>query len=207
MKINESGRSMIEMLGVLAIIGVLSVGGIAGYAKAMSKYRINKSIEQVTQITSSVRNLFAGHKNFSALCLKEDKINSALIQKAHLVPTEMVEVDANTQAVTLNNPFGGSVIIGCGSKRGGNSGDTDKAFVITYENVPREACIELATQDWGVGASSGLIAVCVNTAIANATLGNAVAGCSQAKSMTVMEASTACASTDTGLNTISWKFF
>ena len=26
----ESGRSMIEMLGVLAIIGVLSVGGIAG---------------------------------------------------------------------------------------------------------------------------------------------------------------------------------
>lgn len=31
----EKGRSMIEMLGVLAIIGVLSVGGIAGYSKAM----------------------------------------------------------------------------------------------------------------------------------------------------------------------------
>ena len=28
---NESGRSMVEMLGVLAIIGVFSVGGIAGY--------------------------------------------------------------------------------------------------------------------------------------------------------------------------------
>ena len=28
---NESGRSMVEMLGVLAIIGVLSIGGIAGY--------------------------------------------------------------------------------------------------------------------------------------------------------------------------------
>ena len=36
---NESGRSMIEMLGVLAIIGVLSVGGIAGYSRAMMKYR------------------------------------------------------------------------------------------------------------------------------------------------------------------------
>ena len=33
---NSFGRSMIEMLGVLAIIGVLSVGGIAGYSKAMS---------------------------------------------------------------------------------------------------------------------------------------------------------------------------
>jgi len=38
---NQNGRSMIEMLGVLAIIGVLSVGGIAGYSKAMTKYRIN----------------------------------------------------------------------------------------------------------------------------------------------------------------------
>ena len=30
MKKLESGRSMVEMLGVLAIIGVLSIGGIAG---------------------------------------------------------------------------------------------------------------------------------------------------------------------------------
>ena len=37
----EHGRSMIEMLGVLAIIGVLSVGGIAGYSKAMLMWRSN----------------------------------------------------------------------------------------------------------------------------------------------------------------------
>ena len=45
MKINELGRSMIEMLGVLAIIGVLSVGGISGYTEAMRKYKMNKTIE------------------------------------------------------------------------------------------------------------------------------------------------------------------
>lgn len=33
MKNNQFGRSMIEMLGVLAIIGVLSVGGIVGRCK------------------------------------------------------------------------------------------------------------------------------------------------------------------------------
>ena len=43
MKRNQLGRSMIEMLGVLAIIGVLSVGGIAGYSKAMEKWKINKT--------------------------------------------------------------------------------------------------------------------------------------------------------------------
>ena len=39
------GRSMVEMLGVLAIIGVLSVGAISGYSKAMEKYKINKVIQ------------------------------------------------------------------------------------------------------------------------------------------------------------------
>ena len=48
MQYTQYGRSMIEMLGVLAIIGVLSVGGIAGYSKAMHRYRINKFIDQVT---------------------------------------------------------------------------------------------------------------------------------------------------------------
>ncbi|MCQ2735407.1 MAG: hypothetical protein MJ212_05625, partial [Alphaproteobacteria bacterium] len=45
MKINQAGRSMIEMLGVLAIIGVLSVGGISGYTEAMRKYKMTKTIE------------------------------------------------------------------------------------------------------------------------------------------------------------------
>ena len=44
----QSGRSMVEMLGVLAIIGVLSVGAIAGYSKAMMKYKLNKQAEQIS---------------------------------------------------------------------------------------------------------------------------------------------------------------
>ena len=47
---SQSGRSMIEMLGVLAIIGVLSVGGIAGYSKAMEQFRINKAISEYSML-------------------------------------------------------------------------------------------------------------------------------------------------------------
>ena len=39
---SQSGRSMVEMLGVLAIIGVLSVGGIAGYSLSMRRHRANQ---------------------------------------------------------------------------------------------------------------------------------------------------------------------
>ncbi len=50
----ENGRSMIEMLGVLAIIAVLSVGGIAGYSKAMEKWKINKAIEGYSYLTQGL---------------------------------------------------------------------------------------------------------------------------------------------------------
>ncbi|MBQ8557453.1 MAG: hypothetical protein IJ440_01510, partial [Alphaproteobacteria bacterium] len=46
-KFNEIGRSMVEMLGVLAVTGVLSVGGIMGYRFAMDKYRANDIINEV----------------------------------------------------------------------------------------------------------------------------------------------------------------
>lgn len=41
---HETGRSMVEMLGVLAIIGVLSIGGIAGYTYAMNSHKANEII-------------------------------------------------------------------------------------------------------------------------------------------------------------------
>ena len=48
--VNESGRSMVEMLGVLAIIGVLSIGGIAGYTMAMNRYRANEVIDAASKM-------------------------------------------------------------------------------------------------------------------------------------------------------------
>ena len=43
----QSGRSMVEMLGTLAIIGVLSIGGIAGYSYGMNKYHANAIVNDV----------------------------------------------------------------------------------------------------------------------------------------------------------------
>jgi len=45
----EAGRSMTEMLGVLAIIGVLSIGGIAGYNVAIDNYNVNEIVGGVIE--------------------------------------------------------------------------------------------------------------------------------------------------------------
>ncbi len=43
----QHGRSMIEMLGVLAIIGVLSITALVGFTYAMNKHRANETIYDV----------------------------------------------------------------------------------------------------------------------------------------------------------------
>ncbi|MBR3502171.1 MAG: prepilin-type N-terminal cleavage/methylation domain-containing protein, partial [Alphaproteobacteria bacterium] len=107
----QSGRSMIEMLGVLAIIGVLSVGGIAGYSKAMMKYRINKTIEQITLIAGNVRAFWGPQKNYVGVycdCTASgcygysgvdaqgyptnDDNGCPIVKKAKIFPDEMITV-------------------------------------------------------------------------------------------------------------------
>ena len=51
---SESGRSMVEMFGVLAIIGVLSIGGIAGYTMAMNRFRANEALDIANKYASLV---------------------------------------------------------------------------------------------------------------------------------------------------------
>lgn len=46
---SQSGRSLTEMLGVLAVVGVLSIAGIMGYRYAIDKYRANSTIQELTQ--------------------------------------------------------------------------------------------------------------------------------------------------------------
>ena len=159
----ESGRSMIEMLGVLAIIGVLSVGGIAGYSKAMMKYRTNKTIEQISMIVTNIRTLFGSQKSYSALgavgTSASSDNNSSLIAKARLFPDELL--NGTTGVLATPNPFGGTIdLVRSNRSITGVTKDDDsdkKAFLLSYSDIPEEACMDLITQDWGSASGSGLI--------------------------------------------------
>lgn len=137
---------MIEMLGVLAIIGVLSVGGIAGYSKAMQKYRTNKTIEQVTQIINGIRTLYSGQKNY-------DGAMNTVLRKAKILPESAWESTSDSP----RNPFGGYYNLWTNGRK--TSYDC-KAAILLVSDIPDDACIELATQDWGAG--EGLYAVDIN---------------------------------------------
>ena len=61
----ESGRSMIEMLGVLAIMGVITVGAIAMISTAMRTQKHNTTNDDVAQIVLSVRQVLGEYDDFS----------------------------------------------------------------------------------------------------------------------------------------------
>ena len=46
---SEWGRSMIEMLGALAIIGILSITGILGYRAAIERYQTNETMDELNK--------------------------------------------------------------------------------------------------------------------------------------------------------------
>ncbi len=229
-KTNETGRSMIEMLGVLAIIGVLSVGGIAGYSKAMNKFKTNKVADNVSMLVANTKTLYAQQNTYTGL----DNENAVAMG---IVPDELVVKDSTGKYTGLTNSFNGPVTITVSDS---TAKDDSKAFIIEFDNLSKEACITLATNDWGSGYSSGLIALQVNNAATKTTgtgknqkeestntlgtvyIGNAGVKCTdtscttvtatpggstQSVPLNVVEAAKACSCDKGNTCAIAWKYY
>ncbi|MBR1915660.1 MAG: hypothetical protein IJ830_04410 [Alphaproteobacteria bacterium] len=149
MKNNQSGRSMVEMLGVLAIIGVLSAGGLAGYSKAMFKHKLNSTMDQITMLVTNIRTMYGTQGNYANL--ENDAVDLGII------PAVM-----GSSINSLTNPFKGGVTIATIDARDNTAESGNTGFTLTYSGLPQEACIALATSDFGSGAGSGFIGVVAN---------------------------------------------
>jgi len=147
-KNNEQGRSMVEMLGVLAIIGVLSVGGISGYSKAMAKFKLTKAQDQITMLLMNIRTAFATSPNYGGL-------NSGNAIDYNIAPGDMIDT-ANSK---INHAFGGAVdVAACNSS--GTATANGQYFYIALTKLGREACMSLASSDWG---TDGLVGMSITT--------------------------------------------
>ncbi len=215
MRVNEQGRSMIEMLGVLAIVGVLSVGGIAGYSKAMNKFKTNKISDQVQMISTNIRTLFSSQRTYEGL-------NNGMAVQAGLVPSEMYNAASVSGSLDssfkITNAFGGSVYIAAADQA--STGD-NMAFTIAIDGVPQSSCVSIATTDWGGDTGSGLAAMYIGAAASGAAntlnqLSAVTAGLSAVSGVhtpgdeedglpySIAKANAACAANENG---VVWKYF
>ena len=209
----QAGRSMIEMLGVLAIIGILSVGGIAGYSKAMERYRVNETINQISHIVQNTRDLFRTQKNFyGGMSFSIDRMstgdytNRLIADKAKIFPTALVKND-------YNSLFGGEIRW---YADGRFSNDDGKAFILEFWKIPQEACIELATRDWQ--SNLGIVSMIVRGTASSYSFQGSFSGrcttrykqgealiCAADMPVSIEYAVVACDNVKN--NTIGWKFY
>ena len=136
MIIQQQGRSMVEMLGVLAIIGVLSVGAIAGYSKAMGKYKLNKFSEQLNTLVNACIRYSQSFNNLTA----SQTITEYFIKMGE-IPTEMIKDETSYIYDVYGRPYyiykfnSGYIVLY--SSSGGNMTDSTENFEIcqTYMNI------------------------------------------------------------------------
>ena len=83
MKILQKGRSMIEMLGVLAIIGVLSIGGLLGYRRAVNNHQANTILDDANRLA------FVVMEND-----RPNEPNTVITDDFDFVPTGIYHMDA-----------------------------------------------------------------------------------------------------------------
>lgn len=153
-KSNQNGRSMIEMLGVLAIIGVLSVGGIVGYSKAMDKYKTNQVLNGVTHTINNIKTLFMAQNNVKGLNTKE-------AYDAGVIPDEFKPDNENLAALSsVVHSYGGTVKVVATTVDGNETDAETTYYAIKIEGLPRNVAMEIATQYWG--DSGDLVSVNLN---------------------------------------------
>lgn len=128
---------LITLYCLLIIIGILLMGAISGYSKAMQKYKMNQTLDQINMLVRNVKLVYENEDSYSSL-------NNALVNYLGLAAPDMY--NENNQ---LSNVYGGGVAV---------VGEND-VFLIVYGNVPDKGCAALvdaakSIPEWNVVLAS-----------------------------------------------------
>lgn len=117
-KKQESGRSMIEMVGVLAVMGLITAGAFVLITSAMRSQKISRVDDDVSAIVAGTRLLYNSQENFAGL-------NNAAIEALGFSGT---------------NPFGGNYYVTV------NSDNT--MFDVYIDGLSASECNTLKSRTW-----------------------------------------------------------
>ena len=139
----ESGRSMIEMLGVLAIMGVITVGAIGLISTAMRTQKRSAVNDEVIEIVTGVRQLLGEYDDFSNI--ENVNIFSAI-------------------GISNKNPYGGAYTLTVNPTN-------SRQFIVGIGGLNKSDCEYLKTKAWvdsvgyqiSDGKQSGATGDCGNT--------------------------------------------
>lgn len=144
---SQFGRSMVEMLGVLAVVGVLSIGGIAGYLKASQMLRTSKLKDDLSHLIANIRTVYFTQDNYA-------NISAENVISVGIVPDHMISEDNKS----IINRLGGTVTLSSAKIVDDNEG----AFILIFNGLDSRTCSTLIIEDWGSDIQTGFLGMSIS---------------------------------------------
>lgn len=124
-KKHESGRSMIEMVGVLAVMGLITAAAFILITSAMRSQKLSRADDDVAALAAGVRLLYNNNTNFEGLT--DNALNVLGFDK-------------------VTTPYGGNYSLGVGKEN-----EPDDRFFISMTTDGDTTCQALENRTWGSG--------------------------------------------------------
>lgn len=151
MKDLQNGRSMLEMLGVLAIVGVLTVGGFNLVSKVNNNNQINTVVDEVSSLASKIRivarDYSSGDGTFMKYICKGKAYPDTL--ECDLAEGSDAEDTCNCSSFTGN----------ADATYTAASASYPSLFTITVGNLSEEMCMALLTSNFGSANTTGFVSI------------------------------------------------
>lgn len=144
---NQKGRSMVEMMGYIAVVIAITVS--IGYiiSKAFGDYKYSKASLQVSDLADAITKAGAIEPNYEEIV---DMVSGLTDEGKKIIPSSYRINGGN-----IYHAFGGLVTIE-------HPNDDVTKFAIIFDNLNRNQCIELAMKDWTHNKYTDLFSITVN---------------------------------------------
>ena len=188
----QTGRTMMEMLAVLSILGVLFAATMVFVNSMYDKYKSSTILLQIRDLRKNINNRYSAIGVYTGL-------NAKTLIDERLVPDQMVH------GQKLIHPYQGEVKFSVG-----NTGGKNRSYKIIFPSLPYKNCVELATINWEVESTATLVGITINKTVYSwpvNTIGSDginSGNTSTSLPMTFVKASKSCINGNN--NEISWEF-
>ncbi len=187
-KCSEQGRTMIEVIGVLAILTAVSVAINKFINNMHDKFKISRITQQITDLRKNISNRYVANGDYTVI-KAQDMIEGKVI------PSDMVDNGKVIHAYNAEVSFNGAR-------------DT---YQVTFPKLPHHVCVELAVMNWNFGGSSDLYRLKINETEFNWPI---LANGGKELPVSISDAEVACvlppkedeSYTEYNDNTITWTF-
>lgn len=156
----ENGRSMLEMLGVLAVIGVITIGGFGMINKMNDQRKANQIMDYAGDLANKARVLVRDYDNTATSTpAKKGYLFTKYLYNGKAYPSDLTyDTSKPYRFYGKNDEF---YVVYAPNPNEESYALKASLYVLGIFNLSETVCMELATKNWGSPSTNGFVGLSV----------------------------------------------